>query len=104
MLHKRDLNGTIIVSDNEFAWELRREPQWCTVDGMQGMLVAVSLAAGNGKDALLQFPPAKQAALRDRGYRHRPQVHRADLETGINAALSAGWEPHGRGKPFHIDL
>ena len=104
MLHKRDLNGTILVSDNEFAWELRREPQWCTVDGWQGMLVAVSLAGGTGKEALLQFPPAKKAAQRARAYRHRPQVHRADLENGINAALSAGWEPEGRGKPFQIDL
>lgn len=104
MLHKRDLNGTIAVGELDFQWELRREPQWCTVDGWQGMLVAVSLVGGSGREALLQFPAAKKTAQRARGYRHRPQVHQADLEHGIKLALSTGWEPSSRGKPFHLDL
>ena len=104
MLHKRDLKGTLEVEGREFTWELRREPQWCTVDGWQGMLVAVSLTDATGREALLQFPPAKRPAQRARAYRHRPQVHRDDLEKGISSALAAGWEPAARGKAFQIAL
>jgi hypothetical protein len=104
MLHKRDLSGTVVVDGREFEWELRREPQWCTADGWQGMLVGVSLIGAVGKEALLQFPPAKKAAQGARAYRHRPQVQRADLENGIMSALAAGWEPEERGKPFHVEL
>ena len=104
MLHKRDLTGTVVVDGREFAWELRREPQWCTTDGFQGMLLAVTQSGGGGKEALLQFPPAKKPAQRARVYRHRPQVQRSEIENGIRLALAAGWEPDCRGKPFHVLL
>lgn len=104
MLHKRDLSGTAVVDGREFEWELRREPQWCTVDGWQGMLLAVGLSGANGREALLQFPPAKKPAQRARAYRHRPQMQRADLESGIMSALAAGRQPEGRGKPFHVEV
>jgi hypothetical protein len=91
MLHKRDLGGTIVVDGPEFDWELTREPQLCTADGWQGLLIGVCCAKG-GREALLQFPMPKGTAQRTRGYRHRPQVQRAELEEGIRKALSAGWE------------
>lgn len=104
MLHKRSLGGSIEVDGRDFQWELRREPQWCTVDGFQGMLVGVGLADADGREALIQFPaPAGSAQLR-RGYRHRPQVHRRELEQAIKAALSMGWEPDARGKPLHVEV
>lgn len=104
MLHKRDLSGTVEVDEREFQWELRREPQWCTVDGWKGMLVGVRSRGAEGREALLQFRPPTKAAHRARAYRHRPQVQRSDVEKGIRSALSAGWEPEGRGKPFQLEL
>jgi len=103
MLHKRDLGGTIIVDGQEFDWELRREPQWCTADGWQGMLIGVCPKDGR-RDALLQFPMPEGAAQRARGYRYRPQVQRSELEAAIKKALALGWEPDTRGKSFHVDL
>ena len=102
MLHKRDLDGTVIVDGREFAWELAREPQWCTADGWQGMLIGVRLEGG--REALLQFPMPRGAAQKARGYRHRPQVQRGELEDAIRKALSSGWEPKSKGKPFHLDV
>lgn len=103
MLHKRDLSGTIVVDGREFEWELKREPQWCTADGWQGMLIGVC-RTGEAREALIQFPMPQGTAQRARGYRHRPQVQRGDLEEAIKKALSLGWEPGSKGKPFHVDL
>lgn len=104
MLHSRTLSGTIEVDGRDYAWRLEREPQWCTIDGWQGMQVAMSGADSDGREALLQFPVARKAAQRARGYRHRPQIHRGDLEGAIRIAVAAGWQPDSRGKPFQIDL
>src|SRR5688572_28232648 len=98
MLHSRTLNGTIEVDGLEYRWDLRREPQWCTADGFQGMLVALSRPACGGREALVSFPPPARPALRARGYRHRPQLGRAELEQAVRAALAQGWDPASRGK------
>jgi len=103
MPHKRDLGGTIIVDEQEFEWTLRREPQWCTADGWQGMLIGVCRTNGV-REALLKFPMPRGTAQRARGYRHRPQVQRSDLEHGIRKALGSGWEPDSKGKPYHVEL
>jgi hypothetical protein len=103
MLHVRTLSGTVEVDGRAYAWRLEREPQWCTVDGWRGMLVAVVAEAG-GREALLQFPRARRPGQRARGYRHRPQIHRSDLESAIRTARAAGWDPDSRGKPFQIEL
>lgn len=104
MLHSRTLGGTVEVDGRGYAWRLEREPQWCTVDGWRGMVVAVRGADAQGREALLQFPRAQRPAQRARGGRHRPQVQKGDLESAIRAALAAGWEPESRGKSFHFEL
>jgi len=104
MLPTRALTGSFACDGHDYAWELRREPQWCTTDGWQGMLVAVRAVEAEGREALLQFPMPRKAAQRARGNRHRPQIHQAELEAAVRRALSGGWDPHMRGKPFHIDI
>ena len=103
MLHKRDLGGTVIIDGQEFDWELRREPQWCTADGWQGMLIGVCRTNG-GRKALLQFPMPEGTVQRARGYRHRPQVQRAEPEAAIKKALASGWAPDSKGKSFLVDV
>jgi hypothetical protein len=104
MLHTRDLNGTIDVDGRVYRWELRREPQWCTTDGWQGMLVAAALEGDIGRETLIQFPAPKWAKRRSMPHRQRPQVQRSQVAEAIRAALAAGWEPDTRGKPFHVEL
>lgn len=103
MLHTRALNGTIEIDADDYLWDLRREPQWCTADGFQGMLIAVRRSGAEGREALVQFPRPARPTLRARAYRHRPQLHRADLERAIRTALAQGWDPDARGKPFHVE-
>ena len=101
-LPTRILTGSFSFDEDDYEWELRRETQWCTVDGWQGMQVAVRATKGGGREALLQFPMSRKAAQRARGHRHRPQVHQAELEAAIRLARSSGWDPYIRGKPFHL--
>lgn len=104
MLPTRALTGSFVLDGKDYDWELRREPQWCTVDGWQGMQIAVRASDEGGREALLQFPMPKKAAQRARGHRHRPQIQQADLEAAVRLALSSGWNPQVRGKPFHVDV
>ena len=104
MLHTRVLNGEIEVDGEAYRWDLRREPRWCTVDGFQGMLVAVRRSGAGGREALVQFPRPARPSLRGRSHRHRPQVQHADLAEAIRAALARGWDPEARGKPFHLEI
>ncbi|MGV3482259.1 MAG: hypothetical protein ACO1O3_20075, partial [Sphingobium sp.] len=67
--------------------------------------------AGPGAPSAVRRVGAAQAGqafpyrhLTARGHRHRPQIHQAELEAGVRRALSGGWDPHMRGKPFHIDI
>jgi hypothetical protein len=97
MLHKRDLAGIVEVDGLKYEWELRREPQWCTVDGWKGMAVSLR-QVGERREAVLEFPMPRRA-LNGSRQRQRPQVSAAIVVAGVRAALSAGWEPSSRGKP-----
>ncbi|HET9640004.1 MAG TPA: hypothetical protein VFP12_12440 [Allosphingosinicella sp.] len=103
MLHTRNLSGMIEVDGHFYRWDLRREPQWCTADGFQGMLIGLCRPDSGGREALVLFPPPDRPALRARGYRHRPQIGRAELDRAVRTALAQGWDPAARGKPLHID-
>ncbi|GAA0564101.1 hypothetical protein GCM10008942_10670 [Rhizomicrobium electricum] len=104
MLHTRTLAGSFVLDGENYEWELRREPQWCTADGWQGMQIAVRAVDAGGCEALLQFPMPKKLKARARGYRHRPQIQQAELDAAVRTALSSGWNPHARGKPFQVDV
>ncbi len=103
MLHARDISGTIQIDSNDYDWSLLRENQWCTDDGFQGPLISVKLKERNGMELLLQLKPSKSRRQFSRGYRHRKQIQRSELEQGIRLALGSGWEPTKRGKPFRFE-
>ncbi len=104
MLPTRTLTGSLVIDGDDYEWELRREPQWCTADGWQGMLVSVRAQEADGREVLLQLPMPRKVAQLARGNRHRPQVHRTELEAAVKLALSGGWDPYTRGRPFHFDV
>ena len=97
MRAKRALTGTLDVDGQEYEWELRREPQWCTVDGWKGMTIVLRQANAQ-REALLEFPMPKRP-LNGSPQLQRPQINSAIVANGIRAALAAGWEPASRGKP-----
>lgn len=97
MLHARSLHGLVRIDGEDFEWELRRERQWCTVDGWKGMTVAIRQKKGQ-REAILQFPMPKRR-LNGSPQRQRPQINALIVSNGVKAALASGWEPLSRGKP-----
>ncbi|MFT3730124.1 MAG: hypothetical protein QM780_01695 [Hyphomicrobium sp.] len=98
------MTGSFALDGTDYEWEFRREPRWRTGYGLQGHQVAVRAVKAGGREALLQFPIPKKVALLRRDYRHRPQVHQAEVEAAVRLALATGWDPFARGKPFHVDV
>jgi len=103
MLHTRSLHGTVQVEGEDYDWELRREPQWCTVDGWKGMAVALR-RKGAAREAILEFPMPKRP-LNGSPQRQRPYLNAAIISNGVRSALESGWDPVSRGKPetFCVD-
>ncbi|MES2337897.1 MAG: hypothetical protein V4537_07375 [Pseudomonadota bacterium] len=104
MLHTRDLAGAIEVDGLLYNWAIRREPQWCTVDGWKGMAISLRLHDAH-REALLEFPMPTARRSKLQPQLRRPQVNQRIIENGIRAALAAGWEPVSRGKTvvFEVD-
>ena len=100
---KRTLDGQVAVDEMEFTWRLHREPQWCTVDGWRGMVIAVTRTDGQ-REALIEWPMPERGKSRSVQYRQRPKVDTLTLTTGIRTAIEAGWDPSSRGKPVQVLL
>lgn len=105
IIHK--LSGTVDVDGVQYEWELRSEPRWSEFEGWKGMTVSLT-RKHTQRGALLEFPAPKR--LMKGLPRGRLQISDAVVIRGIQAALSAGWEPASRGadsddpgRPFRSD-
>ena len=103
MLHTRDLSGSIQVDGQTFEWTLRREPQWCTMDGWKGMSIALRLKDA-GREAILDFPMPTARTSKLQPQLQRPEISQQLLENGVRSALACGWNPASRGKPFIVEV
>ena len=95
-LHKRDIGGTAVIDGIELRWLLIREPQWCTADGWKGMAISVRVADGAWQELLLEYPFRRLS--------ERPRISPKAIESDIRTAISAGWEPFSRGRPFAFQV
>lgn len=104
MLHTRDLKGMTEVDGLRYEWVVQSEPKWCTVDGWQGMTIALRQFDAQ-REAVLEFPMPSARRSKLQPQLQRPQVNKRIIENGIRAALTAGWEPQSRGRPivFEVD-
>src|SRR5687767_7793687 len=103
MIHARCLSGSITIDGQEYQWELRREPHWCTVDGWKGMTIALRQKDAQ-REALLQFPMPSSRRSKLQPQLRRPQVNPRIIENGVRAALVAGWDPNTRGNPIAVEV
>jgi len=103
MVHVRNLGGTIKVDGLDYQWTLRREPQWCTIDGWKSMAIALRLQDAQ-REAILEFPmpPARRSKLQPQ--LRRPQINQRIIENGIRFACGSGWDPTSRGKPLVLEV
>jgi hypothetical protein len=90
---------TIDVGGYTLEWRERSKPHWIHGDGWHGLTLDVSLADGTGRGLVIEYE------LEDRGPAHdysrqRLPVNAIGLASAIASAISAGWDPTSRGKPF----
>jgi hypothetical protein len=91
---------TLTVDGIEYSWEYRHGwgVDWGV--GLRGASVSVCLRRRRTRELIVDFPfsvfgvktPPKNSVL----IRH--------LATAIRTALSAGWQPDSRGKPFRFNV
>ena len=98
---KRSLDGVVVIEGASLLWELLSEPQWTTEDGYKGMRVSVQAEDRRHRELLLDYPmPQKTTSNGSPQLPSRPRFSEKTIEDGIRLAISAGWDPGSRGRPF----
>ncbi len=89
---------TLTVDGIEYTWERRHGSFFETGIGLRGISVAVCLLPTQTRELIVDFPYlafGMETAPRS-------SVLVRHLAVAIRAALSAGWGPESRGKPFRF--
>jgi len=97
-----NLDLFVRIDNQDFRWRIQRQPQWCTADGWKGLTLHVELAREPRRALITEFP-FKIVNHRNDPAQQRPKVTEKDVVTAISAALTAGWNPESRGKPFRFN-
>ena len=98
---RRSIEAVVLVDGFRLIWHLHREQQWCTADGWKGVAIHVSVTEGTHRELILEYPTVK-SARRSYGltWSVRPNISSVKVERHIREAMTAGWDPESRGKPF----
>jgi hypothetical protein len=98
---KRTIEGTATADGLKLVWELLSEPQYSNSgDGRIGLRIAVRVADATARELIIEYPyPTDRRGL-PKPVPQRPPVSQAMVERSITEALTAGWDPGSRGKPF----
>lgn len=103
---KRKDTGVVMVNDEQYGWQVYREPQWCATDGWQGLALLVKHCDGQ-RETILQYPARGPGVPVRSQYRstqlQRPKISANLLDHGLVAAIEGGWDPLSRGKMVTID-
>jgi hypothetical protein len=108
---KRDIGGVVSVDEEKLRWSVKSDPAWKTTDGDIGLRLSVvrhdPTLTRHGtpkawRELILQFPFEKpKHASR---FPERPDVTPEKLLAAIRLAMTAGWEPHSRGRSMELIL
>ena len=101
-LPKRSMESEVDLDSVKLVWRLHREQQWCTADRWKGVSIQVSAVDGKHRELLLEYPTVKnqKTYYRRATWSTRLRIHPKRVEAHMRMAISAGWEPSSRGKPF----
>ncbi|WGM48223.1 hypothetical protein KOAAANKH_03119 [Brevundimonas sp. NIBR10] len=101
MQHTRDLKGVVHVDGDDYAWEVRRQPQRTTGNEWQGIGIALRQVDAQ-REAIVQFP----MAMRSNGAPNfeRQRINVEAVKNAVASAIAAGWDPTSRGKVVVFDV
>jgi hypothetical protein len=94
----------ITVAGHKLSWSVRNWPQWTSVDGFVGMSVEVIPVGPPRQRLIIEFPRGTMFSHRMSPERVRPKVTTKQIAAIVQSALSAGWSPVSRGKPFVFEV
>jgi len=98
---KRTIEGTAKIDGMALVWALVSEPQWTNTDYIyKGMCISVQVADEARRELIIEYPYPTDAKGKRLPVPQRPPVSAAMVEVSIRQAISAGWDPTSRGKPF----
>lgn len=90
-------SAEIMVSGTKYHWSVERYPRY-TSEGYFG--VRVHVQAEHGSRLLVLDFPFEERDHRTMPHHQRPRPSARELFNHIVSAISAGWEPPSRGRPF----
>jgi hypothetical protein len=98
---KRTIAGIATADGVKLVWELLSEPQYSNSgDGRIGLRVGVRVADASTRELIIEYPYPRDRRGYPKPVPQRPPVSQPMVERSIHEALSAGWDPSSRGKPF----
>jgi len=92
--------GMVTVDGCEYSWEYRHSSRFDSSVGLCGSSVAVSLRPNRTRDLIIDFP----ISAFDAKGRPRNAILAGRLAWVVRSALTAGWDPESRGKPFRFNV
>jgi hypothetical protein len=101
---KRQIGTSIEIDGVRLNWRLHREQQYFT-DGWQGVSIHVQNEKNAHRDLHLEYPLVPmQKQNRERADFVQVQISAKKVEAHIRQAITAGWDPESRGKPFVFEV
>jgi hypothetical protein len=100
---KRSINAQVEIDGFKLRWELRSEPQLSTEHGHEGVSLSVQRVDGSFRELILEYPIATQERFgmtMPKYFPQRPKLSAKLVEADIRKAMTGGWNPETRGKPF----
>lgn len=98
---RRDIQGKIEIDGVPLLWNLHREQQMSTEDGLRGICIHVRVAEGTFRELYIEYPviaPIRSTQLIEAPV--RPTILKAKVEESIRQAVDFGFKVKSRGKPF----
>jgi hypothetical protein len=95
--------SSIQIDGVDYEWWVHHQPTWVGGEGWKGLALTVQPADSPTRQLILEFP-MEYRTRHSTPHRQRPTVSRRRLAECVRAAMSAGWEPASRGKPFVYEV
>ena len=103
---KRSIQSGVTIDGVALIWHLHREQQWSTEGKMRGLAIHVRVAELVRRELFLEYPVVRRR-LSDYSMdklNAKQTIATSKVERHIREAMTAGWDPESRGKPFVYEV
>ena len=103
---KRAIQTSVTIDGMLLIWRLHREQNWTDDHKAVGLAIHVQVVGLVRRELYLEYPAVRK---QQNGYATpvltiRPPIVAAKVADHIREAITAGWDPESRGKPFVYEV